>query len=529
MIFATLWDLLVKMTLFLLLRESNQTEVPKDQRKSDYEVVQLTLGRSANLDTIWRMLLFFRGRTEYQRGKVPNRGEPRKPDQSIAFYILISIFFATAIYCGGKIAGTMFPARLLIGNVAPVKASAELLFYPDMANMGPHSTENARINGIQAQSALAALGAVNDAMLVWKGKVFTHSETIPADNSTYPDDTGIRFTYGYNLTGADLGLQFASQLHLTVNGTCETKYEWLMPLPYDGSNITDNYTLWPGQDYNTSSHVNKGPTRSSFPVAGFYEGAFPNDTSESTYAIVYGTAHSHSITNSTDPWFATEGMPSSEKPLSRFNETQWVRDRRPPLSCSEYAIWEYRGNYASTANFSSIPGLPVSAVLQEVITTATLAPILSQIGFILQQAALLSRFTYTSGVIDANASELAVDMEHLAWAAYVFTRGMVVDTTVAPTQRLQLTTSNIFLYKNGTLREGSGDFVLTSKDVTTISLHYLIAIPLFFVALTIVNALAWSPDDPDAFTCFLKKVLSLCKCWGKNHYQKVTEESSTAP
>ncbi|KAL7268163.1 hypothetical protein RUND412_009224, partial [Rhizina undulata] len=479
-IFATFWTLLVTIALMLPCPSGELTdEERKEQRTNDHQAMHVVLKSCpADYKTSWLMLPIFK-----------TRFKPRSRDLFIAIYSFIFIFFATAIYCGGILGGTLYPARLSIGHSAPVNASADLLFFTSLSELSAGSLETARITGVQAPSALRALGNVDAAQVVWKDIVRTEAYDIPADNSTYADDRGTFFTYAYTISGVDLGLQHAGDLSLTVNGTCQTKYEWLMPLPYDNSNISDYYILWPDEVGNLTTGVNTGPTRPPFPVAAFYVDTTPkfvNSTGDITkYAIMYGTAHRHSVTASTDPWFATELLPSTEAPYS-YNEKYWVRDRRPPLACSEYSGWTYKGHHSRTADLSLIPGLPVPQVLLDVIEDNMATPILYQIGIILQQAALLSRFTYTNRVIDAGSSNLANDMQRLAWAAYVFTRNMIVDTTAAPAQRSQI--DNVFLDANGSLREGSGEFVVTSSDVATISLNVLIGVPIFLVGLLILEA-----------------------------------------
>ncbi|KAL7267078.1 hypothetical protein RUND412_010348 [Rhizina undulata] len=276
--------------------------------------------------------------------------------------------------------------------------------------------------------------------------------------------------------------------------TCETKYEWLWPYSSWDTNETDYYSLWPEENYDdlTIFDMNYSPNM-LFPLVQFiryYD--YYNVSVNNKFAIVYSTAHRYSFTPSTDPWFATDPLPSSEwddfdvallyfqkeKVASLFNNSYWVRDRRPPLSCTERANWTYDG--ATNSNLSYLttirPKLHVSHVLVDIVQNIMTTPIIFQVGQDLQQAALRSQFNCFDQFIDAGASKLTSDMEALAWAAYISTRNMLQNTAGAPPTVSNF--SNIFLENGtGTLRDGSGDFVITSANVTTISLPVLIAVP----------------------------------------------------
>ncbi|KAL7270172.1 hypothetical protein RUND412_007131 [Rhizina undulata] len=491
-IFSIFWALLVTIVFLISYPGSKKTGGgPMERRQIDHHAMHVVLSGSAlTYKTSLLMAPIFKHR--------------RAIDSVIAFYSAGFMFLAIATFAGSKLAGVFIPSRLFLGHAAPVNATAVTLYSPLLGVL--NGSEVAMISGIQAPSSLRALGAVDAAQSFWKDKVRTEAYDIPADNSTYADDRGAFFTYAYTISGVDMGLQHAGDLLLTVNGTCQTEYEWLMPLLYGNSNISDSYILWPDEVGNLTTGVSTGPTRPPFPVAAFYVDTTPkfvNSTGDITkYAIMYGTAHRHSVTASTDPWFATELLPSTEAPFS-YNEKYWVRDRRPPLACSEYAGWTYHGNHATASQLGTLQGLQVSDVLVDVLTTTMSTPILYQIGLNLQQAALLSRFTYTNRVIDAGSSTLANDMNRLAWAAYVYTRNILVDTTGTPTQDLQL--PNIFLDNStGTLREGSGDFVVTSSNVTTMSIKILAAIPAFLGFLFLVQF---------RFIYFLKKCVPDGENW----------------
>ncbi|KAL7271173.1 hypothetical protein RUND412_006093 [Rhizina undulata] len=213
-------------------------------------------------------------------------------------------------------------------------------------------------------------------------------------------------------------------------------------------------------------------------------GPFEWTISASEYAILSDSAYQHSFTISTDPWYATEDLPSSEMPF--MNETYWVRDRRPPLSCSETSNWTYHGHHVGTADLDTIPGLPVPAVLLDALQETMAYPMVFQIGSGLGEFAFISEFTFNGGLFDANSSGIVNNMQRLVWAAYVFNRNIFTDTTRVPAS-LKLGVENIFLNSDGTLREGSGDFVVTILAVTTISFNGLVGIPLFLFGLLILR------------------------------------------
>ncbi|KAL7269800.1 hypothetical protein RUND412_007520, partial [Rhizina undulata] len=103
-------------------------------------------------------------------------------------------------------------------------------------------------------------------------------------------------------------------------------------------------------------------------------------------------------------------------------------------------------------------------------------------------ATLRSQFNPFNEAIDASSSRLENDMKRLVWAAYVFNRNMLQDTARAPDGKYISHSPNVFRNKSDrNLREGSGDFVVTSANVVTISLHVLVAVPIVLVVLIILQ------------------------------------------
>lgn len=226
-----------------------------------------------------------------------------------------------------------------IGNVAPVRPS--FVFYPE----SPRSELDAlRQFGLMAPAALRAIGSVEAAKVTLRPRV--HIDLDRSSGSTDQGDQILRLTYGYSLTGVDLGLQHASGLTVAIQGSCVTEYGWLVD-DLTGSDLK-MYRPWgiPGQEVfipHDSPSIARSPEASFLPHPDARRQYA--ERGNVSFAIVVGSARRASVTAGSDPWYTTEERPDS-LPSAPYNATFWMKVQRPVLSCWQRDEWSYKAQVA---------------------------------------------------------------------------------------------------------------------------------------------------------------------------------------
>lgn len=380
----------------------------------------------------------------------------------------------------GTSAGSIFiPRNLIIGNAAPVNASA--VYYPSSLLNTPNTTTLARAFALTVPYFIRSAGQV--------AVTPRNSIVVEQENSTVPGF--VRVNYQYNVTAAQFGLQHAPGLILNVNGSCYTEYGWWTNITdLSGNDIVDTYNLW--NDPN-NYQVNVSGIRDGGPPFAFFE---PNITANgpgignTSYAMVVSSLNRPSYTGSTDPWYFTTNTNDSE-----FGFT--VSPGRPALSCWETDIFTYNNmsvdvfslNTLNISDFAS-PDNKTVPFLSDVLQALLGETLITNLGIGLGRSALRSSSSSALGVaFNAGTSSIFQDLEYLVMASYIATQNMFVETT-----RFSLSgrdeipdlarspTSPVTIDNSGPPRPGTGDFVITDPGIATLSVRVLIVIPVVMVS-----------------------------------------------
>ncbi|KAH8803600.1 hypothetical protein F5884DRAFT_861919 [Xylogone sp. PMI_703] len=334
----------------------------------------------------------------------------------------------------------IFARHIKIGNGAPVNPKS--IFVPSRNDTGilsdASNVNNLEIFNFYVPAALRAVGAIDSFNR-------TLSENPPlsvAEPETIGiDETGgliIRYGYQYNVTGKDFGLQHYSELHLQDPWTCRTEYNW-----WAGS--SNDVSIYPGTFVEEYIPFNMG--------CCYFTGPNPFHNNETTVA----------------PYM--------------------VQPQRPVLSCWENDVWSYKGHSGSITDLSTMPGLNMPPGLSTIFIDSLGLLMIYLLGTYLQVSALKSSVTALSDILDANSSCIFSDLERLVFASYLATINRLTETTLFPP-------SNGFLNDvapGDIILQGSGDFVIYSGDIDTLSVRSLIIIPVLAVGLFIISLglLSW--------------------------------------
>ncbi|RYP63897.1 hypothetical protein DL771_009072 [Monosporascus sp. 5C6A] len=396
-------------------------------------------------------------------------------------YGLMLAFIAFIVYGGSLALGIIGPSLVQIGNVAPVRPSE--VYYPVTASQNDYVGILTEF-GLRAPGVLRALGSVEAADVTTRSRVNIHEER----NTGTPDGSEPirRLTYGYSVTGVELGLQHGSDLALTVEGSCITEYGWM---PDNQPEQVDVYRLWDSDDPDQLFEVPIVQDIWNAPKASFLfhpdaQNQYRN-TGNSSFAVIVWSAHRSSITQGSDPWYATEDRNARRE--APYGARFWMRRGRPALSCWQQDRWSYGSQTVNSVfDLRHIPGIRVPQVLLAVLEAALASPVLARLGNASGDSALRSRTTSPNGVIDASASSMRSDIERLLVASFVATRNVFVDATMFQTDGRW---RNLVEASNGDPEDGAGDFVVSSPNIQTFSMVGIIVLVVILVALLLIESM----------------------------------------
>ncbi|KAM7197755.1 hypothetical protein V8F20_006428 [Naviculisporaceae sp. PSN 640] len=408
-----------------------------------------------------------------------NNNKPGKKNWGDFTYGIVVGIVAISIYVGSIVVGIIGPTLIQIGNVAPVRPST--VFYPRFPTTPEENLQNF---GLLAPAALRAIGSVESSNRAIRSKVEISLSTL--DGPT-PDGIRQQLDYNYKVSGVDLGLQHASSLQLSVKGSCYTEYGWIAQT----ANDTELYVLYPELGMNDGTFpqrrvpVSHSPADiRSAPRASFITHPHAKDQlakdSNVSFAVLIASAHRASISKSSDPWYTTETRPTNDSslPPAQFNATEWMKLRRPALSCYQQDLWTYGDPDSPPASsvlaLDKLPGINLPSAIHDVLANAFSVPMVVTLGNAIGDSALRSRTTSPRGVIDAARSSIKSDMERLIMAAYIASVN-VFSGTVSFTSGTG-GYPNVLEGDDGEPAPGAADIVVNSSDVQTFSMVGLIAL-----------------------------------------------------
>lgn len=397
---------------------------------------------------------------------------------------------ASGTFAGSITAGYLFPDRLTIGSSAPVNPN--LMHYPDLLRPqnGTKGPEFLKLN-YASMGALRAFGAIeaSEVTILQNINLQQHQDQSWTENGR--EAQRYRIDYGYNVTGAQMGLQMFGKLTVHVQGTCSFADDWWVNQLTDNSGKKyDNYTLWkdnqPAADGNKAIPAVAEIDPSTAPLAYFARSGKLANATKIYYSILPVVAGKSSITESFDPWYET--IPHQMNDFS-----YQVASKRPPLKCYQTDEWSYNGWKGSTSELLYGDQAPVKfpEAIKIILGTEFSVPMIVNIGMALQAGALKSSTRILPGRqtgIDAQSSSAIKDMKRIVLAAYLATRNIFRDAAMAGLE-LGKERSNVLERADGKMLDGVGDVVIVSSVVSSLRFGYFVAIPAILASLLFVTGL----------------------------------------
>lgn len=379
-------------------------------------------------------------------------------------YILLWMFAAAVLVAATYALSIGVPRFLLLGNGAPVNPKSIYI---------PKVPKNARSDldyeafALNIPAFLRSAGSVNSATL--------QKVTVTSREGLGVNGTIKQVYYAYNITALEFGLQHATGLVLSVEGSCITEYGWLKKSGWDSSDTwVDTYNI-PG--YNLSLSLFDGLP----PIAYFYPSPAQKNTTNNSFVIGVSSAERNSFTQGHDPLYLTHKTNNLQLIEEHINYT--VMTKRPLLSCWENDVWSYHGDKGAASQLPNFTNLNMPDGLAKNFYMHFLnIPMIVNLGRGLGSRVLQSASTALQQTFDAGSASMEKDLKQLVAASYIASKNILTDTTTI--DRSLTTLDNAAVDPNtGNLYAGAADFIVTSSDIATISIEVLITIPLILILL----------------------------------------------
>lgn len=380
-------------------------------------------------------------------------------------YILLWMFAAAVLVAATYALSIGVPRFLLLGNGAPVNPNS--IYIPRVPK---NSTSNLDYEAfaLKIPAFLRSAGSVNSATLQ---KVTVTSREALAVNGTIIKQV----YYAYNITALEFGLQHATGLVLSVEGSCITEYGWLKKSGLDSSKTwVDSYNI---PCHNLTLSLFDGLP----PIAYFYPGLEQENSTNNSFVIGVSSAERNSFTQGHDPLYLTHDTNNPKLIKKDINYT--VMTKRPLLSCWENDVWSYHGDKGAASQLPNFTNLNMPDGLARNFYWHFLKiPMILNLGRGLGSRVLQSASTALQQTFDAGSASMEKDLKQLVAASYIASKNILTDTTTIDRSLTKL--DNAAVDPNtGNLYAGAADFIVTSSDIATISIEVLITIPLILIIL----------------------------------------------
>jgi hypothetical protein len=369
---------------------------------------------------------------------------------------------------------------LVLGQAAP--ANPTQIFLPNYTLPSPDPLAQLKydldVSYLTTPSALRAVGSAQVANASVRSQVYVGNKEPLQD----PNGESFRINYHYNITGQDFGLQDFPDLLLTVEGSCQTTYQYfdhsfvINGTDFGANNNVIGYTLpnsinidqytFPGQSLNVSTAIDGSkPLPYFIPIS---QDANNQTQYNFTYVLLLSTVGRHSISQGSDPFYLTANSTPPNQPFA-------VLPNRPVLSCWQVDSVINQGiSYSYTALATELT--TVQPTIASIMASSFGNKIL-ELGYILGSAVLASASDSSIGpFFDAGAADIQADLSKLILTSYISTVNTFTDMTTFSTDNTNV--NNYIPPQNLT---DASRFVLFSTAVTALSIPMLISIPVIMV------------------------------------------------
>ncbi|KAF8476779.1 hypothetical protein BDZ91DRAFT_757410 [Kalaharituber pfeilii] len=424
----------------------------------------------------------------------------------ISFIIML---LALGIVMGGIVSGIYLPDKLIIGHVAPVNEM--MVFTPPFDKVFDMELDLLRVSAVVSSKKVGrAISSIDSSGSEMEAQLAERVIVTQSGREKGPDgEEGYNISYTFQVNSYDMGLQHLHGLSFNITGKCFFQYGW-----YKGPHLSDRDNQSDRMDvytiFNTYSNI-QVPVRTEqiepliFLDFRDWNESFSGEAPKVPFAVLPRTQGRASLSTSWDPWYLTESYNDS----SIFSE---IRPGRPPLQCNEERAWNYRGSYLgpdiafivfdnSSKKTSRIrrTGMHIPDIPPGIWTLLAMPPLgTGGAVLLLQRAGRLESSTRAlvdlmdgTWAFDAASASAYLDIRRMAFASYLTWRNMLRDAAlhyvgVKQLGLLDKVRNDVRYRDSGKPLPGTGDFVVSSANVSTLRLAAVTGIPAVVVFSWIV-------------------------------------------
>ncbi|KAF8466033.1 hypothetical protein BDZ91DRAFT_849141 [Kalaharituber pfeilii] len=444
-------------------------------------------------------------------------GQPASVSKSSPFLTLAItiavLILAVGVFVGGIVAGIFLPNSFVLGTAAPANPNTVYYFNSSVDRGSLSAEESGTLYYIATGAAARAVALVDSGNAkeeIMDAVNYTAINVLPP--SDRHNESNYKLQYSMKVKGRDMGLQYAGDLVVTIDGICQFMYDWdILHSSNDYTNTTANVTwrLWP----NDSKYVEGNHTMhemQKIPTAAFYsptlrEGIQLRQEAAYQFVMVPEMWGVKTDVVSKDPWYFTDPKDGGHSTTVNF--------RRPPLQCWETQTWSYRGWNGTFVDVreNRIPQLHLSKGIMTLLEwhfdwssskNGMGSSLLHLLAKTLAPTCLDAvRRMENLGYLNVGVSSAQSDIERLVQATFIMTknlfRGTLLDYGVwmeSGAVTLPGNTDNVLRSEDGKSLFSADDFIVHTQQVAAFRLEAVAAIPAVLVFSWMLVCLFWWLD-----------------------------------
>ncbi|KAI5810535.1 hypothetical protein BZA77DRAFT_169742 [Pyronema omphalodes] len=427
---------------------------------------------------------------------------PRKVDWS-TFNAALALMLIAVTVLGTTMAAQFVVSAKQLTKRHATRASLGSIFYPNftevLASTNMNTTAFSKIKPIRSSAGFQALGRYETSRMRLADRVELQTiEGMSGENVTR------EYIYSYNLTGYEMGLQYAPTLLYKVTGNCKTDYSMYS---INSNGDRDWYESYPGfaEGFTPSEQERMMPFLNTNPWQQLdsskkiiYQSTDEIARDGYMFTIIPYTAGRFTTkrtTNVRDPWYLTEENPTFNASVTgyRFQGGKFgfyrVKRGRPGLRCLQHDEFTLNGVTVRNAGLlQNLPGLRISKFLRDDVLatefgTAPLVQLTRNLGYNSLASAVF--YDPPAGTFDVSQANMTEDIFKLVALSFLYSREAVrnIPLLYSAIKDSGLDIPNLAAV-NGVVPYENADIILETSEVAALSVLVLIITP-------VICALVW--------------------------------------
>ncbi|KAI5811903.1 hypothetical protein BZA77DRAFT_376507 [Pyronema omphalodes] len=470
------------------------------------------------IGNIIRIILRIITRNKFGNGIGKKNAGPRKHLRKVdwsTFNAALALMLIAVTVIGATSAAQFVVSAKQLTKRHATRASLGSIFYPNftevLASTNMNTTAFSKIKPIRSSAGFQALGRYETSRMRLADRVKLQTiEGMSGQNVTR------EYIYSYNLTGYEMGLQYAPTLLYKVTGNCKTDYSMYSINP---NGDRDWYESYPGfsEGFTPFEQERMMPFLNTNPWQQYdsskkiiYQSTDEIARNGYMFTIIPYTAGRFTTkrtTNIRDPWYLTEETPTFNASVTgyRFQGGRFgfyrVKRGRPGLRCLQHDEFTLNGVTVRNAGLlQNLPSLRISKFLRDDVLatefgTAPLVQLTRNLGYNSLASAVF--YDPPAGTFDVSQANMTEDMFKLVALSFLYSREAVrnIPLLYSAIKDSGLDIPNLAAV-NGVVPYENADIILETSEVAALSVLVLIITPIICAVvwlLVVVRRLGLQP------------------------------------